>query len=125
MRYQNFLNSLQFSVAQALQHFQENVRFHLFPGLPYLPRWGFIQVYSGVITDADAENIENYFYDLPTTMKRRNRHVVPVGNGGVRVASLPTLHQQAGLNASPAMFIYPGKTISNSSQISRRWQCRF
>ena len=68
-----------------------------------------------MITDADADNIENYFYGLPTTMKRRNRHVVPAGNGdGVRVASLPTLHKQAGLSTSLAMFIYPRKAISNS-----------
>ena len=73
-----------------------------------------------MITDADADNIENYFYDLPTAMKRRNRHVVPIGNGdGVRVTSLPALHQQAGLNASPNMFIYPGKAIYNFPQISR------
>jgi UDP-glucose:glycoprotein glucosyltransferase len=88
-------------------------------GLRSLPLSGFTQVYSGVITDTDADNIENYFYDLPTAMKRRNRHVVPVGGGdGLRIASLPTLHEQAGLNASPAMFIYPSKTISSFSEIS-------
>lgn len=76
---------------------------------------GFIQVYSGMITDTDADNIENYFYDLPTAMKRRNRHVVPAVDGdGLRIASLPTLHQQAGLNASPTMFIYPSKAILSS-----------
>jgi hypothetical protein len=86
----------------------------------YLPHCGFIKVYSGVITDTDADNIENYFYDLPTAMKRRNRHVVPVADGdGLRIANLPTLHQQAGLNASPAMFIYPSKAmISRFSEIS-------
>ena len=85
----------------------------------YLRHGGFIQVYSGVITDTDADNIENYFYDLPTAMKRRNRHVVPAGDGdGLRIASLSTLHQQADLNASPAMFIYPCKAISSSSEIS-------
>jgi hypothetical protein len=85
----------------------------------YLPHGWSIQVYSGVITDTDADNIENYFYDLPTAMKKRNLHVVPVGDGGgVRIASLPTLHQRAGLNASPAMFIYPSKAILNSSEIS-------
>ena len=113
------MNSLQYAVGQALQHFQENVR--SIPSLDglYLPNGGFVQVYSGVITDTDADNIENYFYDLPTAMKRRNRHVVPVGDGdGLRIASLPTLHQQAGLNASPAMFIYPSKAISGSSEIS-------
>jgi len=85
----------------------------------YLPLGGFIQGYSGLITDTDADNIGNYFYDLPTAMKRRNRHIVPVGDGdGLRNTSLPTLHQQAGLNASPAMFIYPSKAILSSSEIS-------
>jgi hypothetical protein len=113
------LNSLQYAVGQALQHFQENVRFHS-SGSPLFTHGGFIKVYSGVITDTDADNIENYFYDLPTAMKRRNRHVVPVADGdGLRIASLPTLHQQAGLNASPAMFIYPGKAMTSSfSEIS-------
>lgn len=114
------MNSLQLAVGQALQYFQENVRFHFFLISYYLPFGCFIQVYSSAITDADADNIENYFYNLPTAMKRRNRYVVPVGNGGgVRVVSLPILHHKAGLNASPAMFIYPGKVISYSSQISR------
>ena len=72
-----------------------------------------------MITDTDADNIENYFYDLPTTMKRRNRHIVPVGDGdGLRIASLPNLHQQAGLNDSLTMFIYPSKAMSISSDIS-------
>ena len=115
------MNSLQYVVGQALQHFQESVR--SIPSLDhlYLPHGGFIQVHSGMITDTDAHNIENYFYDLPTAMKRRNRHVVPVGDGGgLRISSLPTLHQQAGFNLAPAKFIYPSKAISSSSEISHR-----
>ena len=47
-------------------------------------------------------------------MKRRNRHIVPLGNGGgVRVINLPDLHKQTGLRASPAAFIYPGESASN------------
>jgi len=111
------LNSLQYAVGQALQHFQENVRLHSFSGSPLFTQGGFVQVYSGVITDTDADNIENYFYDLPTAMKRRNRHIVPVGDNGLRIANLPTLHQQAGLNASSAMFIYPSKAKSSSFEI--------
>jgi hypothetical protein len=48
-------------------------------------------------------------------MKKQNLHVVPVGDGGgVRIASLPSLHQWVGLNASPAMFIYPSKTSNKT-----------
>ena len=69
-----------------------------------------------MITDDHADDIENHFYDLPTTMKRRNRHIIPVasGNGGVRVASLPDLHQWAGLNTSSDMFVYTGKCAGTS-----------
>ncbi|KAH8978341.1 UDP-glucose:glycoprotein glucosyltransferase-domain-containing protein [Lactarius akahatsu] len=85
----NFLNPLQSSVGQALQYFQE-------------------KVYAGAITDDQADDIENHFYDLPTTMKRRNRHIVPLSNGGgMRVIGLPDLHKQTGLRVSPAAFIYP------------------
>ncbi|KAH9162492.1 UDP-glucose:glycoprotein glucosyltransferase-domain-containing protein [Lactarius sanguifluus] len=84
----NFLNPLQSSVGQALQYFQE-------------------KVYAGAITDNQADDIENHFYDLPTTMKRRNRHIVPLsGGGGMRVIGLPDLHKQTGLRVSPAAFIY-------------------
>jgi UDP-glucose:glycoprotein glucosyltransferase len=111
------LNSLQYAVGLALQYFQENVGFRSFSESHLFTPWRFIQVYSGLITDTDADNIENYFYDLPTAMKKRNRHVVPDGDGdGLRITSLPDLHQQAGLNASSAMFIYPSKTILSSSE---------
>jgi hypothetical protein len=47
-------------------------------------------------------------------MKKRSRHVVPLGNG-VRILNLPDLHKQAGLHVSPAAFIYPGELASNLS----------
>ena len=68
-----------------------------------------------MITDADSDGIENHFYDLPIAMKRRNRHIVPVGSGRVRVASLPDLHKRTGLYALPPMFIYPGQFAPDSS----------
>ncbi len=78
-----------------------------------------------MITDDHADDIENHFYDLPATMKRRNRHIVPVGNGDVRVASLPELHQWAGLHTSPDMFVYSGKCASTSLHLCHQWQCSF
>ena len=120
---QSFLNKLQSAIGQALQYFQENVGLCLLMGLVCSDCLN--QVYSGVITDDHADDIENHFYDLPTTMKRRNRHIVPVGNGDVRVASLPELHQWAGLNTSSDMFIYSGKCASASLHLYRQWQCSF
>ena len=79
-----------------------------------------------MITDDPADDIENHFYDLPTTMKRRNRHIVPDGNGGgVRVFGLPDLHRWAGLHTSPDMFVYPGESASTLSHVRRSWQCSF
>ncbi|KAI0266194.1 UDP-glucose:glycoprotein glucosyltransferase-domain-containing protein [Gloeopeniophorella convolvens] len=92
----NFLNPLQTNVGQALQHFQE-------------------KVYTGVLTDENLEGIENYFYDLPTSMKRRNRHIVPSGISGVQIVTLPDLHQQTGLRSSPASFVYPSSEQVPSS----------
>ena len=49
-------------------------------------------------------------------MKRRNRHIVPLGNGGgVRVIDLPDLRKQTGSYLSHAAFIYPGALASNLS----------
>jgi UDP-glucose:glycoprotein glucosyltransferase len=77
---------------------------------PTLSHGYFAQVYTGAITDDDADDIKNHFFDLPTTMKRRNRHVIPSGNGAsVRVINLPRLHQETGLRTSAASFIYPSK----------------
>ncbi|KAI9428795.1 hypothetical protein H4582DRAFT_2159566 [Lactarius indigo] len=75
----NFLNPLQTSVGQALQYFQE-------------------KIYAGAITDDQVDDIKNHFYDLPTTMKGRNCHIVPLG--GVRVIILSDLHKQTGLHVS-------------------------
>jgi hypothetical protein len=107
------LYTLQSGVGQALQYFQEKVRLRFISYIALATLRGyFIQVYQGAITDDDADDIENHFYDLPTTMKRRNRHV-PLGNGGgVRLVNLPDLHRGAGLRVSPASFIYPSKLAS-------------
>jgi len=72
-------------------------------------------VYKGAITDEQADDIENHFYDFPTAKKRRNRHVVPQGNGGVRIINLPDLHKQAGLHVSSAAFIHPSELASTLS----------
>ncbi|KAI9429107.1 hypothetical protein H4582DRAFT_2065798, partial [Lactarius indigo] len=55
-------------------------------------------IYAGAITDDQADDIKNHFYDLPTTMKGRNCHIVPLG--GVRVIILSDLHKQTGLHVS-------------------------
>ena len=50
----------------------------------------------------------SHFYDLLTTMKRCNHHIVLLGNS-VCITNLPDLHKQASLHISPDPFIYPGE----------------
>ena len=45
-------------------------------------------------------------------MKRRNRHVVLLGNG-MRIVNIGDLHKQAGLHVSPASYIYPSELGTN------------
>ena len=55
--------------------------------------------------DDQVGEIENHFHDLLTTMKRRNRHIVPLGNGGVQIIDLPNLHKQTGLYLSCRIYL--------------------
>ena len=65
--------------------------------------------------DNRADEIQDHFHDLLTTMKRRNRHIVPLGNGGVRIIDLPDLYKQTGLYPFHAASIYRGALASNFS----------
>ena len=65
--------------------------------------------------DDQADDIENHFQDLLTTMRRCNRHIVPLGNSSVRIIDLPDLYEQTGLYLSYAASIYPGALVSNLS----------
>ncbi|KAI0063832.1 hypothetical protein BV25DRAFT_1801498 [Artomyces pyxidatus] len=84
-----FLNSLQMAVGKSAQYFQEHV-------------------YDGSITEETIGDISMYFYDLPTTLARRNRHIVPPSNGdGARVVNIGEVLQKADFRTSSSSFLYP------------------
>ncbi|KAF9077351.1 glycosyltransferase family 24 protein [Rhodocollybia butyracea] len=87
---ENFLRNMQTEVARQLMHLQE-------------------EIYSGRLTDEDNERVSNYFFDLPTTARRRSRYVVPPKDG-LDIVSLPELVSGSGFSVSPASFIYPAES---------------
>ncbi len=102
------MRSLQTESAEHLQHIQYKVRLQpLSLGL-LDPQDISLQVYKNELTDED--DVSNYFYDLPTTAKRRNMYIHPSpGAGSLRIFSLPDLIERNGLKSSPGSFLYPGK----------------
>ncbi|KAJ3001154.1 hypothetical protein NUW54_g6613 [Trametes sanguinea] len=84
-----FLRLLQTEYLEQLQHIQ-------------------MKVYKGELTDEDAGSISTYFYDLPTTAKRRNTYIHPTQKAGsLRIFALPELIEKNGLNSTAGAFIYP------------------
>lgn len=66
------------------------------------------QYYEGNIQDGDA--VENMFYDLPTTPKRRNRYLYPSSEPeSLRIHALPQLLKRT--NLSHMDHIWPGTLI--------------
>ena len=67
-------------------------------------------MYKGQLTDEEhADGMATYFYDLPTTAKRRNMYVHPSAKAGdLRIFGLPDLIEANGLKSSPGAFVYPG-----------------
>jgi len=68
------------------------------------------KVYEGVVSDETrGESMTNYFYDLPTTSKRRNRYIFPPNSpGSLKIANLPDLFSRKQFNRlSP--YVYPRK----------------
>jgi UDP-glucose:glycoprotein glucosyltransferase len=56
--------------------------------------------------------MSNYFYDLSTTSKHRNRYIVPSTPGGLHIINVPELLSSSGLEAvglgKGGAWIYPG-----------------
>ncbi|KAI0090064.1 glycosyltransferase family 24 protein [Irpex rosettiformis] len=87
-----FLRSMQVEASQQLQHLQE-------------------KVYLGVIGDEESERMATYFYDLPSTSKRRNRFIYPAaksnGIGGLHIVNLMDLYQSSQFPISSGSFLHP------------------
>ena len=65
------------------------------------------QMYFGKLRD--DMDMSMYFYDLPTTPARRNRHIYPAtGKGGLRVVNLPEVFSRLKTPRVFSEFINPG-----------------
>ena len=65
-------------------------------------------MYQGELTDEHAERLSTYFYDLPTSSKRRNMYIHPsMKPGSLRILSLPEVIEGNGLKSTPGAFVYP------------------
>lgn len=54
----------------------------------------------------------NYFYDLPTTSKRRNPYIFPSQPQGIlKIANIPALFTKIGFKL-PSSYIYPRQFVS-------------
>ncbi|KAJ4473165.1 glycosyltransferase family 24 protein [Lentinula aciculospora] len=84
---ENFLRNMQIEISRQLIHLQE-------------------EIYEGHLTDEDNERISNYFFDLPTTARRRNKYVVP-SKDNLDIISLPELSLISGPIFSSSSFVYP------------------
>ncbi|KAE9396725.1 glycosyltransferase family 24 protein [Gymnopus androsaceus JB14] len=87
---ENFLRNMQTEIARQLVHLQE-------------------EIYAGHLTDDDNETISTYFYDLPTTRRRRSKYVLP-SKDNLEIVSLPELLSESGFGVTPASFVYPAES---------------
>ncbi|KAI8974783.1 glycosyltransferase family 24 protein [Trametes punicea] len=88
----DFLRFLQMEFNEQFQHLQ-------------------MKVYKGELTDEDAGIVSTYFYDLPTTAKRRNTYIHPTQKAeSLRIFPLPDLIEKNGLNSTAGAFVYPAES---------------
>ncbi|PPQ88795.1 hypothetical protein CVT25_010481 [Psilocybe cyanescens] len=87
---ENFMRQLQTEVATQMAYLQE-------------------KVYSGSLADdEERETMGNYFYDLPTTSKRRNKYIYPsTGSKSIHIANLPEIFSKTRFRLSPSAYLYP------------------
>lgn len=74
------------------------------------------KVYTGEITDDDTPLIPTFFYDLPSTLPRRNPYIFvnsPSGRGptldggSLQIFNLPEAFSKAGFQTTDGSFIVP------------------
>ncbi|KAG8216803.1 glycosyltransferase family 24 protein [Butyriboletus roseoflavus] len=76
-------------------------------------------VYTGEITDDDIPLMSTFFYDLPSTLPRRNPYIFvdsPSGRGhaldgsGLQMFSLPEVFSKAGFQPTDSSFVVPSQS---------------
>uniref|UniRef100_A0A8H8CJL8 Glycosyltransferase family 24 protein n=1 Tax=Psilocybe cubensis TaxID=181762 RepID=A0A8H8CJL8_PSICU len=96
---ENFMRQLQGEVAMQMAYLQE-------------------KVYAGVLADdAERETMSNYFYDLPTTSKRRNKYIYPAaGSKSVHIVNLPEVFAKSRFRLSSSAYLYPPADAQSISE---------
>lgn len=71
-------------------------------------------MYSGTLSD-DSQDMSVFFYDLPTSAKRRNALIYPSNKlGDLQIVALPDLFSRTGFEAKAGSYVVPGKiTLPN------------
>ena len=91
---------MQVETGQQLQHLQE-------------------QLYYGKIGDDERDRMSTYFYDLPGTSQRRNKHIHPSGKTKtLTIVNLVDLIARSAFDFNPGAFIYPRGFSPISSRLS-------
>ncbi len=63
----------------------------------------------GELREVGANEIENYFYDLPGTSDSRNRYIhVASQKNSLRISNIPEIFSRFGLHLQSSSYIYPG-----------------
>ncbi|KAF8309108.1 hypothetical protein DL93DRAFT_2217500 [Clavulina sp. PMI_390] len=66
------------------------------------------QIYNGKLQDSDELDMSVFFYDLPSTVKRRNKYIYPSSKAGsLKVFDLPLLFDQVALDRATLDYLYP------------------
>jgi UDP-glucose:glycoprotein glucosyltransferase len=74
------------------------------------------EVQAGRLLNTPELDMSVYFYDLPTTPKRRNRYLFPDETAPLRVHRLDSLFTGAGFEYPYKDLIYPGKVLFMSRE---------
>jgi UDP-glucose:glycoprotein glucosyltransferase len=100
---------MQGEVGNQLQFLQEQVSYPC-SSCHTLMNCDHVQVYMGLLSDS-IEDVSVYFYDLPTSAKRRNRYIFPTNKPGasLRVVCLPEVFAQTGYEAISGSYVHAGK----------------
>ena len=86
------------------------------------------KIFTGKIPleDSDSINMSTFFYDLPSTLKRRNKYIYPAPGENIRVIPLPDLYLEANITETAGSFVYPGESSSliftSSDRVANRLQ---
>jgi hypothetical protein len=105
---QDFLRNMQNEINGQLQYYVEMVGGYCYCTLViFHAQHVILQVYGGQLGDTEAISITNFFYDLPTSNKRRNPYIYENSKNPLRLYSLPDLFDRTPSYGKISGFVYP------------------